>query len=638
MKTSIFISLGLLFSFALQAQDKLPSYGKIDKADLQIQDCSFDPGAEAFVLIDLGDINVSFGQNTGWTSESRYRVRCKVLKEKGTDRAAIKIRYRSKERYEDIDDVKGISFNLGVNGNIEESVLDRKSIYTKQIDKEISEISFALPNVKVGSVFEYQYKLTRKSYSYIPSWSFQQRIPVKYSAYSVNVPNYFLFTSKTVARQQLEKKEKGADEGGNWYIMRNIPALKDEPYSSGKRDYVQRIEFQLSEISAPGYYELIMTTWPKITERLLESEYFGAELKKNIRGTSDLSTLLSTAKSNKDKIRTVYNYVQSNMQWNEDYGIYPDEGIKSAWDKKNGSLTEINFILISLLKDAGISARPLLISTKDNGIVNTVYPFLGQFNGVMVYVKDGENVYVMNAADKYNPYNLVPYDVVFTNALVLDKKEGGLIEIYSDGKFNQTIYFTCAVDKDAKISGQANVLSAGYARNERLELIGKKKLKGVFENNSGINISVDSMAITNETDESLPLTQKVDFTGSLQAGGEYLFLPCNLFSDMGKNLFIEENRVMDIDFYYPKSYTINGTYFLPDDFIINELPKNCKIIMPDTSITLSRITQLDGQTITYRIKLDVNAFGFSAEAYPYLKDFYKKMYAILEERIVMKKK
>jgi Domain of Unknown Function with PDB structure (DUF3857) len=635
MKKITLVYFFLLLHVAIWAQDKLPSFGKIDKADLEMKDCSFDPGAEAFVLIDYGDIRIDYGQNTNWTGESTFRVRCKVLKEKGISRAAITLRYQSDERYEDINSVKGISFNLGANGEIEETVLDKKSIYTKQIDKNFSEISFALPNVRVGSVFEYQFKLTRKSYRHIPAWTFQQRIPVRYSAYNVSVPSFFKYTTQIVVRQALDKK---VDEGDNWFIMRNIPGLKDEPYSSGREDYLQRIEFQLSEISVPGYVsETVMSTWPKLTEELLANDYFGGELKKNIRGASDLNTSLAVAQSGKDKIKTVYNYVQTNMQWNGEYGLF-SEGIKSAWDKKNGSLTDINFILISLLKDAGIKAKPLLISTKDNGTVNTLYPFLNQFNGVMVYVKDGENVYVMNAADKYNPYNLVPYDVIFTNALLVDKNEGGLVELYADGSFKHTIYFTCAVDPGGKITGQANIMSAGYARNVRLETISKKKLREVFENNNGININVDSMLVTNENDESVPLAQKADFSGSIQSGGEYLFLPCDLFTGMGKNLFIEENRVMDIDFYYPRSYVINGTYFLPDDFIVNELPKNTRLIMPDTSIALSRIIQLDGQTISFKITLDVKAFGYAAESYPYVKDFFKKMYAILEERIVLKKK
>lgn len=636
MKKLTLILFLLLLHWVIQAQDKLPSFGKIDKTDLEIQDCDFDAGAEALVLIDFGEIDFTYTQQVGWLSESNYRVRIKVLKEKGVNRAQIKLRYRSKNKLEEILGVKGISYNLDASGKIEETDLEKKSIYEKEIDKENTEISFALPNVRVGTVFEYRYKLVRKSYSYIPTWRFQRSIPVKYSAYNVIIPDYFQFTTQATSRQKLESKNSG--EKGNWYIMRNIPGLKDEPFSSGREDYLQRIEFKLSTISAPGYYEDIRTTWPKIIDELLTADVFGGELKKNIKGTRDLDVLLAFERPAKEKIRTVYNYVQRNMQWNGEYGIAAYDGIKGAWDKKNGTIADINFILISLLKDAGIKAKPLLISTKDNGRVNAFYPFINQFNGVMAYAEDGEDVYIMNAADKFNPFNIIPYDVALTDALIVDKNNGGMVQLGCDDKYSSQVFFTCNIEADGKLAGQATIKSEGYARNLRMETIKKKRIKEIFEDNAGINIKVDSVSVNNESDELLPLEQKAEFSGGLQSGGEYLFLPYNLFMGMGKNPFIEEDRVTDIDFNFPKSYIITGTYYLPDEYIVNELPKNTRMIMPDTSIVLTRIMQKDGNIISFHFVLDIKVFGYAADAYPYVKEFYKKMYAILDERIVLKKK
>lgn len=635
-KLSLLLTCLWFFNLA-GAQDKVPSFSKIDRADLEMKDCDFDPGAEVLVLIDFGEIAFSFVQNVGWVSESYYRVRIKVLKEKGVNRAQIKLRYRSKDRLEEISAVKGISFNLGTDGKIEESELGNKSVYEKLINKEVTEISFALPNVKVGTVFEYKYKLYRKSYSHIPDWSFQRSIPVRYSAYNVIVPEYFQFTTQAIARQSMERETKNSDKG-SWYIMHNIPGLKEEPYSSGRNSYLQRIEFQLSQINAPNYFENIRTTWPKIIEELLEAEVFGKAYKKNIKGTVELDGLLKHGLENKEKIRLIYNYVQRTMQWNEDYGFFTYDNIKEAWDKKNGSQAEINFILISLLKDAGIDARPLLISTKDNGTVNTVFPFVNQFNGVLVYVIDGNDTYILNAADKYNPFNLIPYDVLLTNALVVDKKDGGLVVLEADGKFNNNIFFTCAVESDGKLSGQATINSSGYARNVRMEASKKNRVKEIFEDNGSITIKVDSVSLNNEKDELLPLEQKAAFTGVVEKAGEYYLLPFNLFMGLGKNLFISDDRVMDIDFYYPRSYLITGTYYLPEDFAVSELPKNTKMIMPDTSIVLSRMMQLSGNILSFRFSLDIKAAGYTAEGYPYIKEFFKKMYAIMDERIVMKKK
>lgn len=264
MKKIVFCFLFLFLIWELEAQDNLPSFGKVDKADLAMNDCSFDPGAEAIVLLDVGEIEFNYFENVGWVSESSYRIRIKILKEKAVNRAEIKLSYYAKNKRENISNISGVSYNLDANGKIEESKLEGRNIYDKVIDKEFSEISFALPNVKTGTVFEYRYKTTRKSYSYLPSWKFQNNIPVIYSAYKVTIPEYFQFTILVTKRQEIEKKASTGIREGMWYIMHNIKGLKDEPYSSGRIDYVQRLDFQLSNINSPGYSEDFRTTWPKI--------------------------------------------------------------------------------------------------------------------------------------------------------------------------------------------------------------------------------------------------------------------------------------------------------------------------------------------------------------------------------------
>lgn len=638
MKRFVLCSCFLMLVIFLHAQENIPAYGKIDKTDLEMKDCDFDPGAEAILLLDIGEIDFNYFQGSGWVSESSYRVRVKILKETAVNRGEIKLRYYSKNRREEISNINGISYNLDANGKIAESKLESNAVYDKAIDKDFSEVSFALPNVKAGTVFEYKYKMQRKSYSYIPTWNFQQTIPVRYSAYNVNIPEFFQFTLLVSKRQELEKKTGSSQEEGTWYIMRNIKGLKDEPYSSGKIDYIQRLDFQLASINAPGYYEEIRTTWPRIITELQDDEDFGLALKKNLKGVDDILRTAMSIGQTSDRIRAIYNYVQRNMQWNHDYGIYSDKGIKEAWDKKNANIADINFILINILKEANIEAKPLLVSTKDHGTVSPVYPFLKRFNAVLAYVKDGDREYILNAADKYNPYNLVPYDVINTNALLVDKTVQTLMQLNGNDKYTNNVFVTCSLEPNGTISGQATLKNSGYSRNIRMSTYKKNKLKEMIEDNEGISIKVDSFTVNNEADELQPFEQVVSFSGSMQEGGGYFLLPYNLFTGLGKNPFVEEERVMAIDFSFPKSYVITGTFYVPEDLIINELPKNTRLIMPDTSIILTRMMQESGNVISFRITLDLLYADYIVEGYPYIKDFFKKMYAILDERIALKKK
>ena len=95
---------------------------------------------------------------------------------------------------------------------------------------------------------------------------------------------------------------------------------------------------------------------------------------------------------------------------------------------------------------------------------------------------------------------------------------------------------------------------------------------------------------------------------------------------------------MDIDFGCPKKYTVTGTFYLPDNYIVDALPKNTKMLLPDSSIVLTRMMQQDHGLISINFTLEMNASGYTADSYPYIKQFFKKMYDILEEKIVLKKK
>ena len=63
--------------------------------------------------------------------------------------------------------------------------------------------------------------------------------------------------------------------------MKNVPALKKENYTTTMNNHVAKIEFQLSAVRYPEEpVEIIMRTWEKTAEELLQDEDFGAVLTK----------------------------------------------------------------------------------------------------------------------------------------------------------------------------------------------------------------------------------------------------------------------------------------------------------------------------------------------------------------------
>lgn len=635
------------------AQKEIPDFGKIEKSDLLLKECEYDKDAEAYKLLDLGYLH--YERNTrGFETQMDIRERIKILNEKGLENANIKIAFKSAFNRESISGISAITYNLDGSGNVVTTRLDKGSIFTKKINNRYSEITFTLPEVKVGSVIEYKYTDIRQQSGDVSDWYFQDDIPVRLSQYKVLVPEMLKFATQVLTYQPVEQSSSetydqfGSGNAafrfrltGKSYTVRNIPALKDEPFMGSAQDYRQRIEFQLSRIDYPnGQTEQIMSNWPQVSRELLEDEDFGMQMKKNIPRTKDLDILLKGINDDYTKMKIIYDYVRKNMNWNSGESFYTTEGVKAAWDKKSGTNSEINLILLNLLKDAGLKARPILVSTRDNGTVNPMYPFLGQFNNVLAYVPIGNNFYVLNGADKYNPAGLIPYDVINTEGFVVDKDSSAWVTLSNNNQiYKNTVFIFAAINDSSVMEGNATVNSYDYSKNPRVKKWkASKESFGEYFTKDYSGIKIDSLNVSNADNDSLPLEQKIQFRMPVNSSGDYKYFTVNLFDGLEKNPFIADHRSTDIEFGYNQFYSINGTIMLPENYTVEELPKNISLITPDTSIVLRRLLQLDGDALGFRVTLEFKKPSFPARDYEDFKAFYKTLYDKLNEQIVIKKK
>lgn len=653
MKAYVPALLLLLVPFKIFAQNELPAFGKIDKADLLLTKCEFDKDAVAYKLLDYGDVHYVSGRND-FKIQTERRVRIKILKDKGLDLANIKIKFFSKENYENVSDISGVTYNLDNAGNVITTKLEKSSIYRKAIDKRLSEVVFTMPDVKAGSVIEYKFSDAKESVSNLDDWYFQDDIPTRISMYKILIPSIFRFVNEVFAFQKVEQSQKDIQEHMSTrqgilsynsiqksYIIRNIPALRNEPFMGAAKDYLQRVLFQLSAIDyGNGEVEEIRSTWPKLTKFLMENEDFGLQLRKNIPHTGALDDSLKYLKSDYKKMLLIHDFVRRNMNWNGVENIYTENGIKSAWDKKSGSNCEINLILINLLRDAGLTAYPLLVSTKDHGAVNTLYPFLQQFNNTMACVIIEGKKYILNGADKYNPAYLIPYDVINNEAFVVDDQQGGWIKLDDDKDiFQNTVSIFSEITPDGLMNGEATISSSGYSKNPRVKKWKEDRASFAdYFSKSFTGLKIENIEVKNDDIDTLPLQQKIKFSLPVNSSGEYEYFPVNLFQGLEKNPFIADERVTDIDFGYKQSYKVFGKIYIPDGYEFEELPKNLKMIMPDTSIVMRRLMQSDSNSIDLSITVDFVKPVYSANMYPELREFYKKLFATLNEQVVIKKK
>jgi hypothetical protein len=648
MKQILMLLSALLFLSNTPAQGikALPAFGKVEKADLELTQCSFEANAPAMVLFDEGvSVFRINGNSLGYSlfRETRHHIRIKILSKKGFDYANIKIRYSTADNSVSVRHLSAQTYNLDASGNIVVSKVEKNAIYEQKISKRYSEKVFAFPDVKEGSVIEYEYTLENATEG---EWYFQKEIPVLFSRFVADFPPELELSLVPNARREIAvKQNKKGVNNISYYSMENIPSLGDEPYMSCREDYLQRMYIKVIAVDFPGSPRTsLIRTWPGIVRELMADNDFGIELEKNIPRTAELDAQLKTMTDAYQKMLLIHKYVKDNMEWDKHYSIWASDGVKSAWKSKKGNSGEINLILINLLRDADINARPVLVSTRDNGIINTGVAGYEQFNKVLAYVQIADRFYILDATDKITPSGMIPPEVLASEGLVVEKVSSGKYEwgwkVLWDRRhqFSKNVSISAAIDAKHQVNGDAFVTTGGYARLQLVPLIsqGDTALQSNLALQPGIKI--DSLVVMNSKVDTLPLQQQFKFSMPASATGEYHFFSLNLFAGLEKNPFIADERQSDIFFGYNQQYAINCAVTLPEGCEIDELPKNVRMMMPDTSIVFSRLSFFSEGLLTVRISLEFKSPLYTADEYQGFKEFYKKLFGLLNDRYVYKKK
>ena len=607
-------------------------------------ECDFDKNAEAVVVFDVEEIKCSI-YSFAANAEIIRHVRMKILKDKGMDEANIKILYFSYKKVEYIKNIVAQTYNLDPSGNLIISKLDKKNIYDKEVSKNISQKIFTFPEVKKGSILEYTYTIESALDLGLRDWEFQKTIPVKFSQVSITAP-YSLNLSMVPVCTMPISKEKSEIHGDNVYkfMMANIPAIREEPFMSSEQDYVQRLELNVISIFTIDRFLVLSNTWSSLVRELQGNEDFGEQLTKFIPRTDTLRQLMDKGDSPHEKMANIFYYVRNHMDWNGNAGIWAQNGVLTAWENKKGNSGDINLILINLLRSAGIPASPLLVSTHGNGIINQLTPRYRQFDNVMAYVKINQQIYVLDASDKYASPNLVPWDVMFTYGIVIEKQgsnEWRWCSLWNENQiFNNVIVLNADIDQEGIMKGASTVYSLGYARSRRIRVLksGKEKFIEKYCTTENPEIKVDSVTFKNESIDTLPMEQNIYFAQTLNSTGDYRFFKTNPFTGYETNPFTSDTRFSDIFFGANQKFTLVVNINLPEGYELEGLPKNTTMIMPDTSIILRRILQAGDGKFFMRTTIEFKKPFYKVTDYDIFREFFKRLFDLLNEQVIIRKK
>ena len=174
------------------------------------------------------------------------------------NREAFNLAYATEKLYlyvedepEEVSKIRAYTYNL-VGGEVEETKLDRKQIFDKELSRRFNEVSFTMPKVNKGSVIDIYYKLRSPYFFNIEELKFQFDIPAEKITATISTPEEFIFKvipkGNVLPTSSLETKmDQRLGSIANIYNFsaQDIPALKEELLVDNIENYRGGILFEL---------------------------------------------------------------------------------------------------------------------------------------------------------------------------------------------------------------------------------------------------------------------------------------------------------------------------------------------------------------------------------------------------------
>lgn len=639
--TTILVFLFFTLPFQGASQDDL-KFGILSDEEKTIMETPLDPEADAIILADYGELYFNRGD-----IDMVVHMRIKILNTNALDEANITLPFVAFENRELIYRIAAHTMNVDEEGNVTKSEVKKSDYFLVDVNEKVMELRFAFPNVKPGSIIEYRYR--KKSKNYVSQeWRLQNRLPTLKSSLYTGISaglDYNLVYNGV----RLVDKYKGGESRNNW-ALENVPPLKDESFCMNPGDYSESIKFQLAgyETLKRGRtkYVEMMASWKQLNKELLETESFEKILNSKRLANKLVKKIISTEDTPEEKVKKIYTYVQKKLEWDGMYRLFPDLSFDEISKTKIVSSAEINIYLVRLLQSAGFDSSPVIISTKDNGLVTKVYPLYTQFNHVIAQVTlDGKDV-LMDAVSKIRPYNLLGIQDLNHDGYLIDEFQPRWIEIpYPKRTKNLMINEIRFTEEQMKFKISFSFYgheAAGYraAFNDE-EIKDEFVTKYLIPDAAEEEMELDSFKVKNEEILEKPFYITCYFTKEMEEemGTEIIYINPFLSKHFEKNPFSKPERYLPIDFILPSVEKFITNVHFPKDYELAEEPKNIKMIIPSEKISYSffnnqpykGMMQISSEFVITQPMIENTE-------YPALQDFFNQLMGLQDHIMVLKRK
>ena len=601
------------------SDDKI-KFGTVSDEEMDMTVYEHDSSANAVILYNMGKFDKRDYKFT-------RHVRVKILNKSGLSWGNWVFNTRSSSNF------KVYVFNK-IGDEIKRDKIDQSSIYKEEVVDDFYIYKVFAENVKVGSIIDIEYSFLGFPFE----WRFQDLIPTKHSELIIEDSDFFVFEKSHYGFEPIQTI------GPNHWKAENMPAFQIEPYLSHYSNYLSKFEFEMTKISVPGwYYREFSTSWEKIGERLTEFDRFGAAMRQ-------MGYLNGMAKELKDsdlpvieKINIAYQYIKDNIKWNGSNSIYVSGSYRNNFSNDhNGNSAEVNLALVSLLNKADINAYPVVLSTRDNGLLMSFRPSLSKLNYVVCYVKFGELELLLDATQEELVPGILPKKCLNGKGWLVDKSYGFWVDLLGSNKLKSKQYVQIAMNDEGNFEATVRNDNYDYAYLNWVDDVKEHDNGKTYEahlKDEFPDIDILEYIIKKDNKKALNSSESlvIDITNQVDdLGDEYIINP-HVMAKYASNPFQSENRKYPVDINNIIDESTTVVVQIPQGYTAKDIPESINIKGLNDALSFVFLSQVVGSNVNINCKIEVTRTVFTEDEYHIVKSFFSEISKKFNESINLQK-
>lgn len=392
----------------------------------------------------------------------------------------------------------------------------------------ISSGQIEFPDVQVGDVIEYKYRIDRYGGSWLDQHFFSLfafdvgQSDVQRAEVVLAVPTNRVVT--WISRPALIRPRRARRDGTDIFrwSLRNIPVLASEPLAPAYLDLAHRVAVS----TIPGWH--VIADWQR------------GMLSDVTRGDTDLRRLAAeiTAGATTDTARAaaLFRFITANFRYTQMYetriaSIKPHP-VPDILANRCGDCKDLSMLLIELLKAAGIEAHPALIRTLDDGHIITNVPSPDVFNHMIVYAPRLDGGRFIDPTFRHADWDLLPPMCQGVWAFVVDDTGYHFIKtpVAPPQDCRSELSFTGVIARDGSCSGRMDLvlhrLEAADARASIERVDDLRKIGSYYVSRIEPSARLTDFAAEHITPSNVPIIVRMGFASPrfAQPGASFLSL------------------------------------------------------------------------------------------------------------------